>query len=182
MPSNLKLAQLVKNILVLILVSSAWLFSRFEGSVPDAFEQIYLLGALSLASILCGFYSIPKRITALAALCVFVMLLSTNPYWGLKLSGVSGILLALIACQVGVRLVAAREALVWLLFAMVLAAAAQAFAGLLQWAGIVGSLYRWIPEPELRGEAYGMLRQPNLFATFMCVGAIFTAWLLHLKR
>ncbi len=46
----------------------------------------------------------------------------------------------------------------------------NALEGVLQYLGLAGGLWPWVPESLLRGVAYGIFRQPNLFATLLCCG------------
>ena len=166
----------------LICVLAGWIYSYSGGGSPDAFQQIFFLGALSAASLLFGLSATNPLGTAAVLGGMFVMVMTPNPYLGGQIAGAAGLLLAVLACHLGAHLQRKPEGLPWLLFALVAAAFINAIEGLLQWFGLVGELYRWVVEPERRGVAFGVFRQTNLFATFLCVGSICTVWLVHQRR
>jgi O-antigen ligase len=160
----------------------AWIFPYSEGNSPDALQQIFILGMLSATSLLFGL-SVTTSLLSLAVAGGVILISSTpNPYIGVKVASVAGIFLTGLACHTGAQLQRRPDGLPWLLFALVAAAFINAIEGLLQWFGLVGELYHWVIEPEQRGIAFGALRQTNLFATFLCVGAVCTVWLVHRLR
>ena len=162
--------------------SCAWLVPLTAGGSPDAMQQIFTLALLVCAVLPIGLAPISPWIDAALLGGSAVVLFTTNPYWGASVVGVSGLLVAGIACHVGAQLRRAPNLLTWLLYALVAAAVMNAAQGLLQWFGLVGELYRWVVEPEQRGIAYGAFRQRNLFATFLCVGVVGVVWLVYLRR
>ena len=162
--------------------SCAWLVPLTAGGSPDAMQQIFTLALLVCAVLPIGLAPISPWIDAALLGGSAVVLFTTNPYWGASVVGVSGLLVAGIACHVGAQLRRAPNLLTWLLYALVAAAVMNAAQGLLQWFGLVGELYRWVVEPEQRGIAYGTFRQRNLFATFLCVGVVGVVWLVYLRR
>lgn len=160
----------------------AWLFPYSAGGSRDAMQQLVGLGALATASLLFGLSTISILVSAAFVGGLILMMGTPNPYWGVRIAGVAGLMLAALAVHVGANLRRHPARLPWFLMAVIIAALLNALEGLLQWMGLVGELYRWVVEPERRGLAFGALRQPNLFATFLCVGSVCTIWLVHLRR
>nr|WP_315429060.1 Wzy polymerase domain-containing protein [uncultured Albidiferax sp.] len=156
-----------------------WIYPYSSAVSRDALSQIFSLASLSIASMLFGLSATPVLVYILITCGMLIFLASPNPYWGGLVSGMAGILLGGVACHVGVHFRRDSRGLPWFLFALVTAGLINATEGLLQWFGLVGELYQWIPEPESRGLAFGALRQTNLFATFLCIGSISTVWLVH---
>ncbi len=145
-------------------------------------QQIFMLAMLVAAALFVGVGSVPVGVYAPLGVGLALMALTPNPYLGVFLQGASGVLLACLACHLGVKLRATPKAMTWFLIALVAAALLNAVEGLLQWLGLVGELYRWVIEPEQRGTAFGAFRQVNLFATFLCVGSVGVVWLVHRRR
>ena len=161
---------------------AAWIYPYSAGGSRDALQQLFTLGALSIASILLGFNYVSRLLFIPIVTSILLVLMTPNPYGSSTTAGLAAIFLLFMAYQVGMRLRRSLGVLTWVLFAIVVAAFINAIEGLLQWFGLVGSLYEWMVVPELRGVAVGALRQVNLFATFLCVGSICTAWLVDKKR
>ena len=161
---------------------AAWLFPFHSAVTRDAPQQFFALGMLGLASMLFGMSAIARF--PLIALAAFLVIMGVSPsaYGGAKVVGLAGLLLAGVAAHVGARVYRQPDRLVWLLVAIVIAAFCNAAEGLLQWFGLVADLLQWVVEPERRGIAFGAFRQPNLFATFVCVGMVCTMWLVELRR
>ena len=160
----------------------AYLFPYSEGGSSDALQQIFALGMLSVASLLFGLSAVTPLLTVALMGGVFLVMNTPNPYIGRQLAGIAGLMLAGLACHVGAYLRRKPDVLEWLLFSVAAAAFINAAEGLLQWFGLVGELYRWVVEPERRGIAFGAFRQTNLFATFLCVGAVCVSWLVHRQK
>ena len=169
----------IKYFLGSLCILFAYIFSSSEGGYSDALQQMLALALLSMASLFFGLSVLSPIVTTVFVGGIFLIMLTPNPYLGRSLTGISGLVLASLACQTGAYLRRKPDVLLWLLFAVAAAAFINAVEGLLQWFGLVGELYRWVPEPEQRGIAYGALRQPNLFATLLCVGSVCTVWLFH---
>ena len=141
-----------------------------------------MLAMLSLAVIAFGTHTIPLAFWAALLVGAVLMLTTPNPYSSRQIAGVSGLMLAGLAAHVGSHLRHSATALVAVLFAILIAAFLNAIQGLLQWSDLTGELYRWMVIPEKRGIAFGAFRQRNLFASFLCVGAVCVVWLVHLKK
>jgi O-antigen ligase len=169
----------VRFLLGSLCIVLAWIYPYSSAVSRDALSQIFSLASLSIASILLGLSATPVLVYILITCGMLILLASPNPYWGGLVSGMAGILLTGVACHVGAHFRRTPQELSWFLFALVTAAIINATEGLLQWFGLVGELYQWMPEPESRGLAFGALRQTNLFATFLCIGSISTVWLVH---
>ena len=160
----------------------AWLYPYSLGGSPDALQQFFMLAMFSLAAIAFGTRAIPLAFSGALFAGMVLMLATPNPYWSRPIAGVAGLMLAGLAEHVGSHLRHSPVALAALLFAIVVAAFLNAIEGLLQWSDLTGELYRWMVIPEKRGIAFGAFRQRNLFATFLCVGAVCLVWLVHLKK
>lgn len=165
----------------LILVLS-WLYPYSFGGSTDALQQLFMLAMFSLAAIAFGTRAIPLTFLVALSVGAVLMLATPNPYWGRAIAGVAGLMLVGVAAHVGSHLRRSPAGLFAMLFAIVIAAFLNAIEGLLQWSDLTGELYRWMAIPEKRGMAFGAFRQRNLFATFLCVGAVCLVWLVHLKR
>lgn len=160
----------------------AWIYPYSAGGSPDAMQQIFMLAMLASAALLLGLGSLTPWVAVAVVAGSVGILLTSNPYWGARVAGVAGVLLSGLACHVGAQLKSKPTLLPWLLYALVAAAVINAAEGLLQWFGLVGESFRWVVEPEQRGIAFGAFRQRNLFATFLCVGAVCVIWLVQLRR
>ena len=163
-------------------IAAAWLFPYFSLGYRDTQQQLLALGLLSGASLLCGMKSVRRSAIAPLLFLIFLIAVVSDQSIQGKITGISGLLLAIVAMHLGAKLRQKPYLLPWFLFAIVAAAFVNAFEGLLQWFGLVGELYRWVAEPERRGVAFGAFRQTNLFATFLCIGSVCTVWLVHRRK
>ena len=161
---------------------AASLFPFYSVASRDALQQMFALGMLGLASLLFGMSAIASAPLLLLAASIVVMASAPHAYWGGQIAGVAGLLLAGVAAHVGAQSLRKPALLPWLLLGIVIAAFCNAAEGLLQWFGLVPGVSPWVIEPERRGIAFGAFRQPNLFATFICVGAVCALWLVELRR
>ena len=166
----------------MLCIFMAWLYPFFEGSVPDAMQQIVALGCLAIASLLFGISSISVVPVTIIVAFVVAIIAAPAQYHGGQIAGIAGVVLACLGCCVGGNLQRNPSGLAWLLVAVVGAAFINALEGLLQWFGLANELWPWVVETGRRGIAFGAFRQTNLFATFLCSGVVCAAWLLHLRR
>lgn len=165
-----------------VAVTAAWIFPFAAGPSAIAQPQIFALGALALATALYGFSHVHRWVVAGAAGAALLLLLRSGVYPAPAFAAAAYLLLAALAFHSGAKLRQDQRANDWLLWAVVAAAVINALEGLLQYLGLAGALWPWVPESLLRGVAFGAFRQPNLFATFLCCGLVCTAWLLHRRR
>ena len=172
----------IRWVLGAVCLVAAWLFPFYSVASRDAMQQMFALGMLGLASLLFGMSAIASLPLLLLAAAILVMASAPHVYWGGQIAGVAGLLLAGVAAHVGAQSHRKPALLPWLLLGIVIAAFCNAAEGLLQWFGLVPGLSPWVIEPERRGIAFGAFRQPNLFATFICVGAVSALWLVELRR
>ena len=172
----------IRWVLGAVCLVAAWLFPFYSVASRDAMQQMFALGMFSLASLLFGMSAIASLPLLLLAAAILVMASAPHVYWGGQIAGVAGLLLAGVAAHVGAQSHRKPALLPWLLLGIVIAAFCNAAEGLLQWFGLVPGLSPWVIEPERRGIAFGAFRQPNLFATFICVGAVSALWLVELRR
>ena len=161
---------------------AAWLFPFYSVVSRDVLQQLFALGMFGLAALLLGMSAIARLPLIVLVLSMVAMALSPNAYLGGHIAGLAGLLLAGMAAHVGARAYRQPTGLPWLLIAIVIAAFCNGAEGLLQWFGLVSDLSPWVIEPERRGVAYGAFRQPNLFATFVCVGVVCAMWLVEIRR
>jgi O-antigen ligase len=165
-----------------LLLVLAWIYPYTSGGSTDALQQLFMLAMFSLAAIAFGTRAIPLTFWGALSVGAALMLATPNPYWGRIIAGVAGLFLAGLAAHTGSHLRCSPAGLVAMLFAIVISAFLNAIEGLMQWSDLTGELYRWMVIPEKRGIAFGAFRQRNLFATFLCVGAVCVVWLVHLKK
>lgn len=163
-------------------VASVWIFPFTEGPSPDALQQIYAATALPLAAMLFGFNPVSRQTFWFLCAALILMAFAGSTYWANQIFGMSALLIGGIACHLGVRLRQSLSGLVCLIGAILFASVVNACEGLLQWFGLVSSLWPWVVEPERRGVAFGAFRQLNLFSSFLCIGVICAIWLLHLRK
>ncbi len=163
-------------------VMSAFLFPFYESASRDALQQMFALAMLPIAAVLFGLSAIPLAATCVLAATVTLMALAPSAYWGGHIASIAALLLLTVACHLGANLQRHSARLQWLLVAISAAAVINAAEGLLQWFGLASNLWPWVIEPEARGRAFGVFRQPNLFATFLSIGVICTIWLVQLRR
>jgi O-antigen polymerase len=177
-----KQIQQIRFFLGSLCLVAAWLFPFAAGPSRDAMPQLFALGTLSAASLIFGMRAIPYRAMVALALSLLLLWMAPTAYWSGKLAGLTGLLLAGLACHVGGHMRRNTEGLAWVLSAILIAALINACEGLLQWFGLVSDLWPWVVEPDRRGIAYGAFRQRNLFASYLCVGTVCAIWLTHKRR
>ncbi len=161
---------------------AAWLFPFYSVASRDALQQMFALGMFGVASLLFGMSAIAKLPFVILAVSLVAMALAPGTYWASHVAGFAGILLAGIGAHVGAHAGRNTNRLHVLIASILIAAFCNAAEGLLQWFGLVPGLSPWVIEPERRGVAYGVFRQPNLFATFVCVGVVCAIWLVEIRR
>jgi O-antigen ligase len=172
----------VRRVAAFICLLLAWLFPYADGGSRDAWQQIFMVVMLTLFMLALGMTAASAKGVAVLLSASIIVVTTPNPYWSQPAIGIAGLVFMSLACSAGRVLRGKPEDLSWVLLAILAAALINALQGLLQWFGLVGDFYHWIAEPEGRGVAYGAFRQRNLFASFLCVGAVATLWLVYLRK
>jgi O-antigen ligase len=172
----------VRHALGAAAVAAACLFPFAQGPSPVAQTHLFAFGALAGATALMGFQRINGWAAALVAGALLLLLLRSGTYPGPSATAAAFVAFAALCFHTGIRLEKERHARDFLLWAIVLAALINAVEGLLQYFGLAGGLWPWVPESLARGVAFGAFAQTNLFAGFLCCGLVCIAWLLHDRR
>lgn len=172
----------VRRVAAFICLLLAWLFPYADGGSRDAWQQIFMVVMLTLFMLALGMTAASAKGVAVLLSASIIVVITPNPYWSQPAIGIAGLVFISLACSAGRVLRGKPEDLSWVLLTILAAALINALQGLLQWFGLVGDFYHWIAEPEGRGVAYGAFRQRNLFASFLCVGAVATLWLVYLRK
>lgn len=160
----------------------ACIFPFAAGPSPTAQPHLFALGALACSTALFGFHRINRLVVVLAACALAILLARSGTYPSISVAAAASVVLAVLSFHTGAKLGRERAASDFLVAAVVIAALINGIEGLLQYFGLAGGLWPWVPESLARGVAVGVFGQTNLFAGFLCCGLICTAWLLHNGR
>lgn len=140
--------------------------------------NLFATGMLALAAWCWGFGAPRRGPTLLFALACAAVFLHGGPYPGTALLAAGAGLLAVLAVHCAGALQDSSRCLAAFLLSLLAAAAANALQGLLQYFGLAWHLHPWVVESLDRGVAFGVFRQPNLFAVLLVVASIAAAWAL----
>lgn len=149
---------------------------------------MYQVVACGLLSILALLATNHLSGASFAALAVVALLLFSNQnfYPHLVWVPMAGLVLFVLGLQLGhntKNLANQSKFDVTVVIVGVLAGALiNAFMGLLQYLGLAGQLWPWVPETLQRGVAFGVFRQTNLFATLLCCGIACAVYLAQNKK
>jgi O-antigen ligase len=172
----------VRHALGAAAVVAACLFPLAAGPSPVAQHHLFAFAALACSATLIGFQRINGWVAASAAGALLLLLLRSGTYLPPSATAAAFVALAGLCFHTGARLEREHDARDFLVGAIVLAALINAVEGLLQYFGLAGGLWPWVPESLARGVAFGAFAQTNLFASFLCCGLVCIAWLLHNRR
>lgn len=115
-----------------------------------------------------------------------LLLINQNTYAGLVWVPIAASILFVLGLQLGYQSQHpddnVRIHLPAVLVGVMLGAVINSFMGLLQYLGLAGQLWPWVPESLQRGVAFGIFRQTNLFATLLCCGLACTVFLAQHKK
>lgn len=171
----------VFNGMALIFLIGSWVVAP-SGGLADHAQRIINFAFFGAVVLLFGIETIPIKWMAAWFFSLLAMLFGHSTYFHVQLVGFAGILILGIAAHLGSKLRQESNQLVWFLFAIIIASSINSIEGLLQWTGLGDELWQWMYLPERRGIAYGIFRQPNLYATFLNVGIICMLWVVHLRK
>ena len=151
---------------VFICVALAWVYPFAKEPVALAQYQIVACALLVSATFL---YAQASLITTIGLLISWIILVfSPSEYRGETWLAMGATALAYCGFCLGTTRLTqgAQDVMVGTL----IGATINALEGLLQYLGLAGGIWPWVPESLERGVAYGIFRQPNLFATLLCCG------------
>ena len=162
--------------------AAACIYPFAAGPSPTAQPHLFAFMALACSAALMGFQRVNGWLAACVAGALLLLVLRSGTYPAPSASAAAFVVLAGLCFHTGAKLQSERDANDFLVGAVVLAALINTVEGLLQYFGLAGGLWPWVPESLARGVAFGVFGQTNLFASFLCCGVVCTAWLLHNGR
>jgi O-antigen ligase len=163
-------------------LAAACLYPFAFGPSPTAASFLFALCALAAAAGLFGVGVLSPWTSSFGSIAFLLILIRCGPYPEAWAAAGALVLLALAGFQTGAKLRHSEMACEFLLWAVTIAALVNSLEGVLQYLGLAGGLWPWVPESLVRGVALGSFKQPNLLASFVCCGIACLAWLLQKRR